>query len=50
MTASVPGSRLATLSTSDPTVMRGTATASAVSVVQHSSTLASPWTEPARWS
>ena len=36
ITASVPGSRLATLSTSGPIARRGTAAAIAVSVVQHS--------------
>src|SRR3954471_15911618 len=50
MTAKVPGSRLATLSTSEPSMTLGTAAASALRIVQHSSTWGSPWTEPARWS
>ena len=50
ITASVPGSRLATLSTIGPTEIRGTAAAIAVRIVQHSSTRLARWTEPARWS
>ena len=50
MTANVPAGRFATLSTSGPTMMRGTVAAIAVSVVQHSRTRSRPCTEPARWS
>ena len=50
ITPNVPGSRLAMLRTSGPTVIRGTSAASADRIVQHSSTDGSPCTDPARWS
>src|SRR5262249_3966030 len=49
ITASVPGSRLATLRTRGPTASPGTVAAMAVSAVQHSGTRRARWTEPARW-